>query len=83
MTIVNNACDRCGKTAEEVGWFPELYRRKEFKAGRPDPCFLCGACAGARIRARIMHDLFIIAVTIVGMVAFVGAILGVFAYFNR
>ncbi len=51
------ACVKCGTADEGVEWFGMAYRKKELRAGRPDPGILCGACAGARDGARIGEDI--------------------------
>ena len=56
----NDTCDRCGHTELGIGWFAAAYRRKELKAGRPDPGNLCGDCAGSvdgpRIADEVLKD---------------------------
>jgi hypothetical protein len=54
---MNNTCARCGKTGEHIGWFADLYRKKEIRNNRPDPGNLCGACAGSDTGRRIAAEI--------------------------
>lgn len=51
--VLNNTCDRCGKTEEGVGHIARGYRLMRLKRGHADPGNVCGACAGSEIGKEI------------------------------
>jgi hypothetical protein len=47
MTDPAETCDACGKVDSGISWWGPAFRKKELRAGRPDPGNLCGKCSGS------------------------------------